>query len=400
MDSQDNTRVDTARDGQLAQVCELTIVLPCLNEAETLAVCIRKAQYSMSCLGIEGEVVVADNGSTDGSQQIARDEGARVVPISTLGYGAALRGGIAEARGEFVLMADADDSYALDDIGAFVEALRAGADLVMGNRFLGGIAPGALPALHRYVGNPVLSRIGRLFFHIPVGDFHCGMRAFRRTALLALGPRTDGMEFASEMVVRAALAGLRIVEVPTTLRPDGRTRAPHLRTWRDGWRHLRFLLAFSPRWLMVYPGLVLLALGALGLVWLSFGTLTVGGVSFSVQTMLACGTAFMIGAQTLGLAIVSRSYATHLGLLPSQAGLERALQRVTLEHGLAVGLLSVLTGTVAFILAVLHWSSVGFGSLDPTSTMRLPIWGMVLIVCGFELILVSFTMSLTTIGSP
>jgi hypothetical protein len=400
VDSPEIARVEAAGGGQQAPVCELTIVLPCLNEAETLAVCIRKARRSLSRLGIGGEVIVADNGSTDGSQQIACDEGARVVPVSTRGYGAALRGGIEEARGEFVLMADADDSYALDDIGAFVEALRAGADLVMGNRFLGGIEPGAMPALHRYLGNPVLSRIGRLFFHIPVGDFHCGMRAFRRDAVLALGPRTDGMEFASEMVVRASLARLTIVEVPTTLRPDGRTRAPHLRTWRDGWRHLRFLLAFSPRWLMVYPGLVLLVLGALGLVWLSFGTLTVGGVSFSVHTMLACGTAFMVGAQTLGLAIVSRSYATHLDLLPSQAGLERALQRVTLEHGLGVGLLSVLTGTAAFVVAIAHWGSVGFGALDPTSTMRLPIWGMVLIVCGFELILVSFTMSLTTIGRP
>ena len=399
VDSPEVARVGAARGGPRAQVCELTIVLPCLNEAETLAVCIRKARASMSRLGIEGEVVVADNGSTDGSQQIARDEGARVVPISTLGYGAALRGGIEEARGEFVLMADADDSYALDDIGAFVEALRGGADLVMGNRFQGGVAPGAMPALHRYVGNPVLSQIGRLFFRIPVGDFHCGIRAFRRTPVLALGSRTNGMEFASEMVVRASLAQLKIVEVPTTLRPDGRSRAPHLRTWRDGWRHLSFLLALSPRWLMVYPGLALLVLGGLGLVWLSFGTLTVGGVSFSVHTMLACGTAFMLGAQTLGLAIVSRSYATHLGLLPSQAGLERALQRITLEHGLAVGLLGILTGTVAFVIAVLHWGSVGFGTLDPTSTMRLPIWGMVLIVCGFQSVLVSFTMRLTTIGT-
>ena len=297
------------------------------------------------------------------------------------------------------LMADADDSYALDDLGAFVERLRAGADLVMGNRFAGGIEPGAMPALHRYLGNPVLSRIGRVFFRIPVGDFHCGMRAFRRDRILDLGMQTDGMEFASEMVVRASLTKLRIEEVPTVLRPDGRSRPPHLRTWRDGWRHLRFLLALSPRWLMLYPGLVLLVLGGAGLVWLSFGTFTIGDVSFSVQTMLACATAAVAGIQTIGLAVVARSYASDLKLLPVQVGLERALERVTLERGVLIGALSTLLGVSAFVVAVALWGSTGFGTLDVASSMRLPIWGMVLVISGLQVFLVSFTLSLTRIES-
>ncbi|HEY4992734.1 MAG TPA: glycosyltransferase family 2 protein [Nakamurella sp.] len=379
--------------------CELSIVLPCLNEAETLAVCIRKARASLDRLGVPGEGIVADNGSTDGSQRIAVAEGARVVPVPRRGYGAALRGGIEDARGSYVLMADADDSYALDDLGAFVERLRAGADLVMGNRFAGGIEPGAMPALHRYLGNPVLSRIGRVFFRIPVGDFHCGMRAFRRDRILELGMQTDGMEFASEMVVRASLTKLRIEEVPTVLRPDGRSRPPHLRTWRDGWRHLRFLLALSPRWLMLYPGLVLLILGGAGLVWLSFGTFTVGDVSFSVQTMLACATAAVAGIQTIGLAVVARSYASDLKLLPVQVGLERALERVTLERGVLIGALSTLLGVSAFVVAVALWGSTGFGTLDVASSMRLPIWGMVLVISGLQVFLVSFTLSLTRIES-
>ncbi|MEO8829611.1 glycosyltransferase family 2 protein [Lapillicoccus sp.] len=378
---------------------ELTVVLPCLNEAETLAVCIRKATESMHQLGVVGEVVVADNGSTDGSQEIAEQEGARLVPIARRGYGAALRGGIAAAEGTYVLMADADDSYALDDIGPFLDALRSGADLAMGNRFAGGIAPGAMPWLHRYLGNPVLSRLGRVLFRAPINDFHCGMRAFRRAEVLELGMRTDGMEFASEMVVRASLSDMCIVEVPTTLRPDGRSRPPHLRTWRDGWRHLRFLLALSPRWLMVFPGAVLTLLGLVGMVWLSFGTLRVGQVSFSIQTMLVCATAVVMGTQAMGLATVARSYATHLGLLPAHAGLERALQRVTLERGVVAGVLSILLGAAAFVAAFFHWTSVDFGSLDPQSSLRLPMWGMVMVVSGLQLVMVSFTMSLTQIGT-
>jgi glycosyltransferase involved in cell wall biosynthesis len=380
------------------ETCELSIVLPCLNEAETLAVCIRKAQDSLRSLGVSGEVIVADNGSTDGSQDIARAEGARVVDVPRKGYGAALRGGIEAAGGRYVLMGDADDSYALDDIGGFLEALRGGADLVMGNRFQGGIEPGAMPFLHRYIGNPVLSWAGRLFFHVPIGDFHCGMRAFRRDRVLALGMQTEGMEFASEMVVRASLRGLRIEEVPTRLRPDGRSRPPHLRTWRDGWRHLRFLFAFSPRWFLLYPGLAMITAGLLGLILLAVDDRTIGSLTFGVHTMLACATAVVAGLQVTGVAVISRSYAAHLGLLPRNARLEKWLERTTLERGLLLGSLLALAGIVCFVLALVDWGSTGFGALDPVSTMQLPILGMVLIVGGAQLAVVGFAVSLIATG--
>lgn len=377
---------------------ELSVVLPCLNEAETLETCVRKAQGSLRRLGVRGEVVVADNGSTDGSQDIARQAGARVVDVPRRGYGAALMAGIEAARGEYVLMADADDSYALEDLGGFLEELRAGADLVMGNRFKGGIEPGAMPFLHKYLGNPVLSLLGRLFFRIPVRDFHCGIRAFRRDRLLELGLRTSGMEFASEMVVRASLQHLRISEVPTTLRPDGRTRSPHLRTWRDGWRHLRFLLAFSPRWLLLYPAVVFQTVGLLGLVWLAVGPQQVGTVGFGVHSMLAFATMFVLGLQGLGLAVVARSYAAHLGLLSPSLRIERLLTRFSLERGLVLGGLLLLLGAGCFVAALSSWGATGFGALDVVQSMRVPIIGMVLTVSGFQLITVSFTLSLTRIG--
>ncbi|WP_433267151.1 glycosyltransferase family 2 protein [Actinosynnema sp. CS-041913] len=385
--------------GTRTGVLELSIVLPCLNEAETLETCVRKAKRSLEELGVVGEVIVADNGSTDGSQDIARANGARVVDVPRRGYGAALMAGIEAAKGEYVLMADADDSYALEDIGAFVSSLREGNDLVMGNRFQGGIAPGAMPFLHRYLGNPVLSRLGKLFFRIPVGDFHCGMRAFRRDRMLELGLRTSGMEFASEMVVRSALNHRKIAEVPTTLRPDGRSRAPHLRTWRDGWRHLRFLLAFSPRWLLYYPSVLLLGVGLLGLLWLSFGPQEVGGVGFGLQSMLGFATMFVVGLQGVGLAVIARSYASHLGLLPPPSG--RAILRVaraSLERGLWIGGLLILIGVGCFVGALLSWGATGFGALDVVDTVRVPILGMVFIVSGFQMISVSFTLSLTKIG--
>jgi glycosyltransferase involved in cell wall biosynthesis len=381
------------------QVVELSIVLPCLNEAETLEVCLTKARRSLEQLGVVGEVIVADNGSTDGSQAIAVANGARVINVPRRGYGAALTAGIEAAGGEYVLMADADDSYALDDIGGFLAELRAGSDLVMGNRFLGGIAPDAMPFLHRYLGNPVLSRLGRLFFRIPVGDFHCGIRAFRRDRMLELGLRTSGMEFASEMVVRASLNHLRISEVPTTLRPDGRSRAPHLRTWRDGWRHLRFLLAFSPRWLLFYPSVLLQIVGLLGLLWLSFGPQQVGQVGFSLGTMLGFATMFIIGLQGIGLSVIARSYAAHLGLLPPPSGrMIIRIARASLERGLWLGALLILLGIGCFVAALLIWGAAGFGALNMVETFRVPILGMVLIVSGFQMISVSFTLSLTRIG--
>ena len=377
---------------------ELSIVMPCLDEAETLAVCVDKAQGYLRRSGVVGEVIVADNGSTDGSQDIARAAGARVVDVPRRGYGAALMVGIGAAEGQYVLMADADDSYALEDLGGFLDELRAGADLVMGNRFKGGIAPGAMPTLHKYLGNPVLSLLGRLFFHIPVGDFHCGIRAFRRDRMLELGLQTSGMEFASEMVVRASLAHLRIAEVPTTLRPDGRSRAPHLRTWRDGWRHLRFLLAFSPRWLLYYPSMAFQLIGLTGVLWLALGPRKVGSIGFDIHSMLAFATMFVLGVQGLGLAVVARSYAAHLGLLAPSIRIDRVLARFSLERGLVLGGLFLVVGAGCFVAALTSWGAVGFGALDAVQSMRLPIIGMVLTVTGFQLITVSFTMSLTRIG--
>ena len=276
---------------------ELSIVMPCLNEAETLAVCVRAARRFLETHGLSGEVIVADNGSTDGSQQIANALGARIVHVPARGYGAALIGGIAAARGRFVAMGDADDSYDFEGLMPFVETLRGGADLVMGNRFRGGIAAGAMPPLHRWLGNPVLSALGRTFFRVPIGDFHCGLRAFRRERVLDLGLASPGMEFASEMVVKAALDGLAIAEVPTTLRPDGRSRPPHLRTWRDGWRHLRFLLTWAPKWLLLYPGLALIAAGLFGLAALLPGDLKLGGIELGVHTMIFASMAVLMGAQ-------------------------------------------------------------------------------------------------------
>jgi hypothetical protein len=376
---------------------ELTVVLPCLNEAESLETCIRKAQKNMSELGVDGEVLVADNGSTDGSVAIAEAAGARVINVPERGYGAALRAGIHAANSTFVIMADADDSYALDDLGPFVEELRRGVDLVMGNRFAGGIAPGAMPALHRYVGNPVLSWLGRLFFRVPIHDFHCGMRGFRREPIEALGLCTKGMEFASELVVRSALARLTISEVPTTLRPARRSRPPHLNTWRDGWRHLRLLLAFTPRWLFLYPAITLAALGLAGLIALAPGSLTIGSISFDVQTMLASACLLIVGLQMGALALVSRAYATRLNLLPRSPRLEMILDRFALEWGVLVGALMGIAGVVLFVIATVHWQSTGFGELS-IRTMRLPIYGMVLIVAGTQLVGSSFMLSLSRIG--
>lgn len=379
---------------------ELSVVLPCLNEAETLATCIGKAQKAMAEMGIQGEVVIADNGSTDGSQAIAHEHGARVVPVEERGYGAALIEGFKAARGQYIIMADADDSYALDEIQPYVRALRDGADLVMGNRFRGGIAADAMPVLHRYLGTPVLSFLGRLFFDIPVGDFNCGMRGLRRDAILDLELKTTGMEFASEMIVRAALADLEIVEVPTTLRPDGRTREPHLRTWSDGWRHLRFLLAFSPRWLFLYPAIALALLGAAGLVWLSAGIQRVGEVGFGLHTMLAAATLLIAGIQGAGVAIVSRAYASELGLLPMSSNLERFLHRFTLEKGLIVGGVAIVGGIGIFGFEFWRWGQAGFGALDVFSTMRILIIGMVAITAGIQTAMLSFMLSLTRIGEP
>ena len=372
---------------------ELTVVLPCLNEAETLAVCIRKAKASIAGLGIDGEVVIADNGSTDGSQDIARAEGARVVDVPIRGYGAALTAGIADAKGEFVIMGDADDSYDLSNLGPFVEALRGGADLVMGNRFAGGIEPGAMPALHRYLGNPVLTAIGRILFRSPVKDFHCGLRGYRREAILELDLRTTGMEFASEMVVKATLNKLNIVEVPTTLSPDGRSRAPHLRTWRDGWRHLRFLLLYSPRWLFLYPGMILFLVGlVLGGVLLA-GPIQIGEHALDVSALVYAMAAVLIGYQAILFAAFSRAFVANEGLMPPSPGMQKAFKVLNLERGLIIGLLLLIVGIGLAIYGFIHWGSSDFGALDARDAVRLAVPAATLSVLGFETIMGSFFLS-------
>jgi glycosyltransferase involved in cell wall biosynthesis len=372
---------------------ELSVVMPCLNESATVGPCVKKALGTMQQHGISGEVIIADNGSTDGSQQIATAHGARVVPVDTRGYGSALRGGIRAARGRYVLMGDADDSYDFTQAHLFVNKLREGYDLVMGNRFKGGILPGAMPALHKYLGNPVLTGIGRLFFDCPVGDFHCGLRAFRREAIEGLGLRTHGMEFASEMVVKATAFGLRIKEIPTTLSPDGRDRAPHLRTWRDGWRHLRFLLLYSPRWLFLYPGMALFVLGAVISALLIPGPVMIGNVHFDINTLLFAAMAILIGFQSVVFAAFTKIFATSEGLLPEDPRLSRLFRYVTLEVGIVVGVLLVLAGTGAWGLGLAYWQNHHFGPLDPEKTLRIVIPGVVFLTLGFQVILSSFFLS-------
>ena len=380
------------------QVCGLSVVLPCLDEAETLATCITKAQGSMRELGINGEVIVADNGSTDGSQEIARELGARVVDVPVRGYGSALIGGITAARSEFVVMADADDSYDLSELAPFVDALRGGADLVMGNRFRGGIQSGAMPRLNRYVGNPILTTIGRLFFQSPSGDFHCGMRGFRRSSILALGLRTAGMEFASEMVVRATLAKLRIVEVPVMLSPDGRTRSPHLRPWRDGWRHLRFLLLYSPRWLFLYPGMALMLAGTVLGIALIPGPLHIGDVGLDVNAFVYCAVAVIIGFQAVSFSVFARAFAAAEGLLPPNKNMERFFRIVTLEVGLTVGMLLFLAGLGLSVYTITFWSGKSFGALSTSSTIRLVVPAATLMILGLETVLASFFLSILGIA--
>ena len=368
--------------------------MPCLNEAETLATCIRKATDCMRRLEVRGEVIVADNGSSDGSIEIAEQNGARVVHVPIRGYGAALRAGVAAASGEFVIMADADDSYDFSRLDPFLERLRAGDELVMGNRFHGGIAAGAMPPLHRYLGNPVLSLIGRVFFHAKVGDFHCGLRGVRRSSLLALELRTTGMEFASEMVVKAVLHGQRISEVPTTLSPDGRTRSPHLRTWRDGWRHLRFLLLYSPRWLYLYPGLALMLLGTGLMIWLMPGPRHIGNVGFDIQTMLFAGGVIVLGYQAVMFAVLSKVFAITEGLLPGDERMNRLLHYVRLETGLLVGALLLVAGLVGGVAAFLEWEATSYGRLNPSETMRFTLPSLIAVMLGFETVLASFFLSL------
>ncbi len=373
---------------------EISVVLPCLNEAETLAVCVRKALAAIRENGYAGEVIVADNGSNDGSQAIALAEGARVVDVPVRGYGAALMAGIQAARGTFVLMADADDSYEFAHLPRFVEALRSGSELVMGNRFRGEIKPGAMPPLHRYLGNPVLSFLGRLFFKAPIGDFHCGIRAFSKSAIERLSLSTTGMEFASEMVVKASLMGLSMSEVPTTLFPDGRSRAPHLRTWRDGWRHLRFLLLYSPRWLFLNPGLLLMTIGILAAAWLIPGERAIGSVHFGIDTLAYALGCILVGFHACVFAISAKIFGMSEGLLPKDPKFDRWFRYVSLESGAIAGTLLLIAGITTSIYAVLMWYHSGFGNLTPTLALRFTLPAVTALMLGVEIIFTSFFLSL------
>jgi|SRR5579862_8332434 len=385
--------IATASTAGVPEAIDVSVVMPCLNERATLGACITTALRAMDRLGLRGEVIVGDNGSTDGSQQIASSLGARVVSIERPGYGAALQGAIAMARGRFVVMGDSDGSYDFTRLELFLDKLGEGYDLVVGNRFRGEILPGAMPSLHRYAGNPILSGIGRLFFRSPIGDFHCGLRAFRRDRIASLGLQMEGMEFASEMIVKATVFGLRLSEVPTTLSRDGRNRAPHLRTWQDGWRHLRFLLLYSPRWLFLYPGLLLVLIGTLTSIWLLPGPRTVGKLNFDFGALLFSVMAIVIGAQSIGFAAFTEIFAVRRGFLPANPRLDHLLRHVTLEKGLLIGGLLAFVGAGMWLGGLGYWSGTHSDGLHTARGLRIVISGIVWLMLGFQVILSSFFLS-------
>jgi glycosyltransferase involved in cell wall biosynthesis len=373
---------------------ELSIVMPCLNEAETLAICIQKAQSFFEKHDVRGEVVIADNGSTDGSQAIAEKLNGRVVPVPEKGYGNALKGGIKAAKGKYIIMGDADDSYDFSSLELFIEKLREGNDLVMGNRFKGGVKKGAMPFLHKYLGNPVLSFIGKLFFNIKIGDFHCGLRGFSKEAFAKMNLNTTGMEFASEMIVKSKLNGLSIVEVPTILHPDGRTRPPHLNTWRDGWRHLRFLLLYSPRWLFLYPAFIMIIIGTVLSTILIMNPLTFGGVVFDVHTLLYTASSVVVGFQFLAFYALTKIFAVENGLLPKSDRYHKLFKFFNLEKGLIVGFLTLAVGIYLSIHGLLDWKATSFSDLKPAETLRIIVPAVFTIMLGLQIILFSFFFSI------
>ena len=380
---------------------EVSILMPCLDEAETIVACVEEAQAALRAAGVVGEVVVADNGSRDGSPELARAAGARVVPVAGRGYGSALLGGIAAARGRYVLMGDADGSYDFGELPRFLAALRAGHDLVMGCRLPAGggrILPGAMPWKHRWIGNPVLTRLGRLFFTARVHDFHCGLRAFRREAVLALGLRCPGMEFASEMVVKATLQGLKIAEVPVTLRPDGRSRRPHLRSWRDGWRHLRFMLLFSPRHLFLIPGLVLTLLSLAAFLRLWAGPWTLGGVTFDTNTLIVAATGLVAGVQTLLFGMLAKAFVAQQGLVRPNRLLARLRRGRPAELGITAGVGLALLGLGYLLLALERWREVGFGTLSYPDSLRIVVPAVTAIALAIQLTFAGFALAVLDLG--
>jgi glycosyltransferase involved in cell wall biosynthesis len=369
---------------------ELTILMPCLNEAETLEVCIVKAFDYIERSGIRGEVLISDNGSTDGSQAIAEQLGARVVHAPQKGYGGALITGIAEAKGQYIIMGDSDNSYDFSRLELFVDELRGGADLVMGNRFQGGIAKDAMPPLHRYFGNPVLSTIGRILYRTPIGDFHCGLRGFNRASVLGLKLNTLGMEFASEMVIKATLLGLKVSEVPTTLQPDGRSRPPHLRSWRDGWRHLKLLLTFAPYWLFYYPGFALAGVGAIAFTALMFGPLQIGGVNFDTASLVLATALIMVGYQMICFYGLARLFAVRFGLLPSSDEFEKFRSKISVDTACIFGGAFFLIGLVATFFAIFVWGRAGFGDMESHAIVRVAALAVVSFSLGIQTITAGF----------
>ena len=379
---------------------ELSIVMPCLNEAETLEICIQKCQKFIKENNLSAEIIIADNGSTDGSQEIATRNGARVVPVAVRGYGAALIGGIQSAKGKFVAMGDADDSYDFASLMPFIEKLRGGVELCMGNRFLGGIEPGAMPPLHKYLGNPVLSFLGRIFYNLPIGDFHCGLRAFNRESILKLNLNTTGMEFASEMVVKAGLNHLKMAEAPTTLKKDGRSRPPHLRSWRDGWRHLKFLLTFAPKWLYMFPALLLLGLGVLGLGWLLPGDQQFGSLRLGVHTILFSSAFVIMAAQILSFAYLARLFGVRENFWKETNFIKSFRAWFTVETGSIIGGIMIFLSIALAIAAVMIWGKSGYGQLNESQMMRLAIPSMLLGCLGLQSIFTSFFAGLLTQPKP
>jgi glycosyltransferase involved in cell wall biosynthesis len=380
---------------------ELTILMPCLNEAETIGKCILKAKKFLSDHKISGEILIADNGSTDGSTHIAKAHGAKVIPVEKRGYGAALKSGISRAFGDYIIMGDADDSYDFANLLPFLTKLREGFDLVIGNRFAGGIMKGAMPPLNRYIGNPILSLLGRVFFKTKIGDFHCGLRGFNRASFQKLNLQGDGMEFASEMIVKATLQDFKITEVPTYLFPDGRNRRPHLRPFRDGWRHLRLLLLLSPKWLFLYPGIFLMFFGSMLMCFLSIGPLEIGNIFLDIHTMLFAGLFMIVGAQAFCFAFFAK-YIADFSLKTSGPTnyFFQALKHFTLERGLIVGFTFCLGGAIGAIYTFYYWMSQAFGALVPRDVMRVLIPSITFLIVGTQLIFASFFMSLIEMHYP
>lgn len=377
-------------------MCELTILMPCLNEAETLAICIRKARTFLEENGVDGEVLISDNGSTDGSQEIAIAEGARVVTTQIKGYGSALINGCRNAYGKYVIMGDADDSYDFINLMPFLTKLREGYELVMGNRFSGGIEKGAMPWSHRYIGNPVLSFVGRLFFKSSIKDFHCGLRGYNKESILKLNLHTTGMEYASEMVVMSELANLRITEVPTTLKKDGRSRAPHLRSLRDGWRHLKFLFMYSPRWLFLYPGIFLLAIGIIGSCFLLGGVVNFYTVNLGIHTLLFCMTFVIVGFSIIDMFLLVKIYAYNHDFFPRTGRID-INERLKGDYFIFIGILLVLIGIVLSVFAVIRWGKADFGDLIPENMMRLVIPATTAMAVGVEAFFSGFLLEILKI---